>query len=415
MARLVLILLATLICAMSPCQNVVKLKFESASPRLVWVAEMPPDGDPQGVTVEGPEYELRAASGPADQVFVYDTKTGNLAAKRLSEIGPEWKVQAADFRFVLKVHVRVEHKGQPIAAASVDLRDGRQDTTKIIDGQSGGIATFYSVRVGSVKISVNYRTGDKTPGPVKQQHEISLKRGEIEPTLVVSIAEPVETAPEKPSSSNASGKNAGASGGSGTAGNTGSQGNSGANQSKGRDMRNPIGGVVTFLIAAAVAVALIWFGYQWMRKNSDAVQAKLEQLGVEVPKPGEPDDGSATVIHPVTPAPVEKIILEGASVTPAATATSAGSPRLVSESGAVFEIPVGESSVGRELADLEITGEATVSRKHATISRTDSTITIVDVGSTNGTFVNGLRIDSPTELRIGDRVQFGAAGYRFEE
>lgn len=412
MSRSLPALILMLVCAAALGQNVVKLKFESASPRIVWVAEMPPESDPEGVTVEGPEYELRTASGPADQVFVYDTKTGNLASKKLAEIGPEWKVKSSDFRFVLKVHVRVEHKGEPIAAASVDLRDGRQDTTKIIDGQSGGIATFYSVRTGSVRIAVNYRTGDKTPSPLKQQFELQLKRSEAEPTLVVAIADPVETAPEKAASGGTSAKSSKtAAGEKGTGSSDTAARDAGG---KTRDMRNPIGGVATFLLATAVGIALIWFGYQWMRKNSDAVQAKLEQLGVEVPKPADSDDGSATVVQPAAPPPVEKIILDGAAVAPAAQVVASGTPRLVSESGSVFEIPDGETSVGREFADLEIAGESTVSRKHAMISRDGSKVIVNDVGSTNGTFLNGVRIDSPTELRIGDRVQFGSAVFRYE-
>lgn len=412
MARCSLALLLTLVWSVALGQNVIKLKFESASPRVVWVAEMPPDSEPEGVTVEGAEYELRAASGPSDQVFVYDTKTGNLAAKRVSEIGPEWAVKATDYRFILKVHVRVEHKGQPIAAASVDLRDGRQDTTKIIDGQSGGYATFYSVRSGTVKVAVNYRSGEKTLGPLKQQFELSPERSEVEPTLVVSIADPVETAPEKPIAPGKSGTKSQAKGDSDP---TGSGGD--ASKEKGesaRDMRSPIGGPIAYLIAVAVALALVWLGYKWMRGNSDAVQAKLEQLGVEIPKPGDAADGATTVVQPAPPPPIEKIILDGGAVTAAAPVGIGLEPRLVSASGTVFEIPIGECTVGRELGDLEITGESTVSRKHAILERSGASVTITDAGSTNGTFVNGIRIDGPTVLRVGDVVQFGAATFRFE-
>jgi len=50
-----------------------------------------------------------------------------------------------------------------------------------------------------------------------------------------------------------------------------------------------------------------------------------------------------------------------------------------------------------------------VSRQHAYLSRDDDTITITDVGSANGTFVNGQRL-TPHERRVlqdGDEVWFG--------
>ena len=49
-----------------------------------------------------------------------------------------------------------------------------------------------------------------------------------------------------------------------------------------------------------------------------------------------------------------------------------------------------------------------VSQVHARLSERDGGLWIEDVGSTNGTFVNGERIETPVKLRKGDRVQMGA-------
>ena len=38
---------------------------------------------------------------------------------------------------------------------------------------------------------------------------------------------------------------------------------------------------------------------------------------------------------------------------------------------------------------------------------------LADLGSTNGTFVNGTRIDRPTPLSDGDEVRFGRIRARF--
>ncbi|MBC7869275.1 MAG: FHA domain-containing protein [Chitinophagaceae bacterium] len=53
--------------------------------------------------------------------------------------------------------------------------------------------------------------------------------------------------------------------------------------------------------------------------------------------------------------------------------------------------------------------EKGVSRIHAIIERSDDTLTLVDMGSSNGTHLNGQRLipDQPRVLRDGDEVRFG--------
>jgi pSer/pThr/pTyr-binding forkhead associated (FHA) protein len=58
--------------------------------------------------------------------------------------------------------------------------------------------------------------------------------------------------------------------------------------------------------------------------------------------------------------------------------------------------------------------EDMVSRKHAKITLTGSKITIEDLGSTNGTFVNGERIAMETRLSPGDEVAVGSTHMLFE-
>lgn len=50
-----------------------------------------------------------------------------------------------------------------------------------------------------------------------------------------------------------------------------------------------------------------------------------------------------------------------------------------------------------------------VSRQHAAIRRGEDTLTLVDLGSTNGTHLNGQRLspDQPRVLRDGDEVRMG--------
>lgn len=65
-----------------------------------------------------------------------------------------------------------------------------------------------------------------------------------------------------------------------------------------------------------------------------------------------------------------------------------------------------ELVVGREDAGLTIEDEE-ISRRHATIRLRDGSLEIEDLGSTNGTHVNGSRISEPTRLSGGDSVKLG--------
>ena len=52
-----------------------------------------------------------------------------------------------------------------------------------------------------------------------------------------------------------------------------------------------------------------------------------------------------------------------------------------------------------------------ISRVHARLTRgANGRCTIEDLGSTNGTFVNGERLSAPRELRLGDTIEVGQTG-----
>ena len=80
-----------------------------------------------------------------------------------------------------------------------------------------------------------------------------------------------------------------------------------------------------------------------------------------------------------------------------------------------FEMPEAEPEVvvGRATGCHWIIASGAVSRRHARLVRHGSEITIEDLGSSNGTFVNGERLSAPRELRDQDRVQLGAVEIRF--
>src|SRR3954447_5750006 len=67
------------------------------------------------------------------------------------------------------------------------------------------------------------------------------------------------------------------------------------------------------------------------------------------------------------------------------------------------------STIGREGCDVNLM-DPEVSRRHATIRDQGGSLAIEDLGSTNGTFVNGTRITAVTVLKDGDEVRLGHTG-----
>ncbi|MBB3046496.1 pSer/pThr/pTyr-binding forkhead associated (FHA) protein [Litorivivens lipolytica] len=71
----------------------------------------------------------------------------------------------------------------------------------------------------------------------------------------------------------------------------------------------------------------------------------------------------------------------------------------------------GSYTIGRNPdCDLVVT-EGYPSRQHARISVKDGQITLEDLGSTNGTFVNKRQIDMPIQVKPGDVIKFDSAAY----
>lgn len=77
------------------------------------------------------------------------------------------------------------------------------------------------------------------------------------------------------------------------------------------------------------------------------------------------------------------------------------------DAGSVHRIEKPRIVIGRTGADVNVNdGEA--SRNHAAVEIRDNVFTLEDLGSTNGTFVNGDRITAPVELTNQGEFQIGA-------
>ncbi|MGE5596349.1 MAG: FHA domain-containing protein [Hyphomicrobiales bacterium] len=109
------------------------------------------------------------------------------------------------------------------------------------------------------------------------------------------------------------------------------------------------------------------------------------------------------------------------TVSPAARRTASAGPRLIVVAPASTGLPVGtefalapEMTLGRDPTNGIILGDASVSARHARIEQTRQGWRIADLGSTNGTLVNGRPLNGrATALRGGEQLAFGAVVLRF--
>jgi len=81
--------------------------------------------------------------------------------------------------------------------------------------------------------------------------------------------------------------------------------------------------------------------------------------------------------------------------------------------GEDFRILSGENIIGAAPNSSVRIDVDTVSSRHAVISYRDGNFYIKDLGSTNGTFVNGVRIDREVLLKDGDNITFGTFNTTF--
>lgn len=77
--------------------------------------------------------------------------------------------------------------------------------------------------------------------------------------------------------------------------------------------------------------------------------------------------------------------------------------------GMRYRIHEGETLVGRGGRSALFIDVPSVSREHAIVRRSAEHVEITDLGSSNGTFVNGERLSGTRTLKAGDEVRLGGA------
>jgi diguanylate cyclase (GGDEF)-like protein len=81
--------------------------------------------------------------------------------------------------------------------------------------------------------------------------------------------------------------------------------------------------------------------------------------------------------------------------------------------GSIFNLMPGETVVGRNpdcTIALDFSG---ISRRHFTINVNEQEVTVTDLGSANGTYLNNQKLAGATTLKRGDMIKIGAIGMKY--
>jgi len=76
------------------------------------------------------------------------------------------------------------------------------------------------------------------------------------------------------------------------------------------------------------------------------------------------------------------------------------------DKGRAFQLGAGETIIGRQSSRVPLT-DGTVSRRHTRLTQKDGIWQLEDLGSVNGTYVNGMRVTRTIRLHLGDQIRCG--------
>jgi hypothetical protein len=86
------------------------------------------------------------------------------------------------------------------------------------------------------------------------------------------------------------------------------------------------------------------------------------------------------------------------------------------DEGQDFELDSAQLTIGRGgQNDIAIGSDEYASARHARFEPRQDGVWVQDLGSTNGTYLNGMRLEHPRRLTRGDIVRVGETDLRFEE
>jgi hypothetical protein len=419
----------------APGQKAVTVNVPEAGPKFARIipsadakqpAQLPQDfSDKKFVVTIDP-----ATVGKSPKIAIDDAKTGNTAIKPVPD-SYEITLLRPDFDRVHVVNVKVTYDGKPVQVARVTLAPfDKAAQTQVIDAARQGVAVFNDVAAGKGKLTIVYGdnftqaqdivvTTDHPGTSLDINAPVSNKVATLDSGAAAgtSATAPVQTAPPVGISPTA--------------------------PTPAPDSGGGFAGFIGNILALGFVAGGIYLFWKWFQSGGFA--ATMKKVGIEVSGPTPPSD-AGTPWQPNAPAaPViadpsvcqfcgqkkdaggncactlSPGSIPGAAVTAGVGPAVTTQARLVATmgvySGSIFPLNVNGTGItlGRDTTNsIPLDNDTTVSRRHASIRHDGAAYTVVDEGSSNGVYVNGVRISGSQPLRPGDEVQIGNTRFRFE-
>jgi hypothetical protein len=346
---------------------------------------------------------------------VIDNGKGKVAHLPVSTSGVT-PLTANDFTLVQTVLVPVQVRGKGgLTNATVTLTDSTKKYTRswLLKPSDNGVAQFSNAPLG-VPVTVTVSAGGDTPvsqtqtlptDPAADGYRwpaitVDWQDAKALPAPAAPIVAPAAATATAPASTPAT------------------------PQSGGDALSGLVSMVVSLLFLGGIAYGLLWAYRQGhLKKLLDGLGIQTQPLVAAGPQGSPFARTERAPIQPITEGTADPLAGAAgfAAVTPGVTPVASTGPRLVATggtySGNIFPISEGAVDIGRDpMSPVALPQDTNASRRHATIQAMNGQYTVTDNGSSNGTYLNGVRINSqaPQPLRPGDELQVGMTRFRFE-
>jgi hypothetical protein len=408
----------------SPASATVTLNFPEEGERLWWIEDA--NGSPQSAPAKISDKKVVIQpKAKAGRLCVQDVKTGNLALFDIRSLPGNIEFKSDTWTHAVRVRVELKANDKPVAGAVVALKDkSGKAQSRVLEPTALGVVEFERVALGSLKIEAWFDDGTK----VSNDLNLKAERAETVPVFKIGVSGNVPTVNVPAATTGSEAKAA----------------SPGAETEQPRSLFSTIGVIVLFLMATAATIAVLFLLVKLATKHEQPLTEAMAKMGVQLPQASSSDPDAMNMPLNTVTAAAEPVVPEGFCefcgqkkdpATGACACTIGTSPsttggtmtvgtltgvwRLVGLQGAyagqVFEIRDDLMVVGREATNpIALTGDTAISRRHAQIVKQGDTLLIQDLGSSNGTYVNGMQIAAETILRPGDTVQFGGSTFKVE-